>query len=151
MFTHFPLRIAGSGLALLLFFAAVVQGETAQYPYHRHLGVNGVIIEVDSYGVPGPSYLPNVGFRIDRVYRHTPAARMGLEPGDVIVSIDSMRFTTLAGARHAMRCAGQHPSLLLVDVRTGGLIRRSVYFPHWEPAPELCEPRLPDTYLMSID
>jgi len=115
------------------------------------LGINGTLIPLADRVVPAPSDLPNRGIRVNRVYPDTPAARLGLEPGDIIVSIDSMRFTSYVGYRHALACSGHRASFVIVDMRTGRLIRRSVEFAHRRPDDAWCEPHPPDTYLMSID
>ena len=100
---------------------------------------------------PSPDKVPNKGLRIESVRRGWPAAQMGLETGDIVVSIDSMRFSTLDGYRQALRAAGQRPSIVLIDVRTGKLRRKSCNLPHQEPAEEDRKAKPPHSYLMSID
>jgi hypothetical protein len=87
---------------------------------------------------------------VARVHRQTAAARLGLERGDVIVSIDAMRFTTLAGYEHALGCATDYPSLLIREGQTGQLSHRSGWFPHRQFDLESCRPKPPDSYRMSI-
>lgn len=121
-------------------------------PPSPSLGVDGDIVDLPRRSVvpPSPDY-PNRGFRITRVHPRTPAAAMGLERGDIIISIDTMRFTSMKGLRHALVCAGQRPSILIVNVRTGNFVRRSVNLPHREPDFDYCVPQPPDSYGMSID
>lgn len=137
-----------------LFVLALTSGpglaiEPASHPL---LGFNGTLVDLPSNSVvPGPGDLPNRGMRVDTISRGTPASRAGLERGDTLISIDSMRFTTFAGYHQALRCSGQRPSLMIIDRRTGRLVRRSVDLPHKEPAEGECGARPPDTYLMAID
>jgi hypothetical protein len=89
--------------------------------------------------------------RVDSVRRGSPALRMGLEPGDVVISIDNMRFTTHKGYLWALRCASQRPSLIIHDMRGRGLLRRSCHLPHVPPPEEERHPNPPETYWMAID
>ena len=100
-------------------------------------------------GVPAPEGTANRGLRVDRITHNLPAARLGLEVGDIVVSVDSMRFTSYGGFQHALRCAGQRPSFIITDVRTGRLMRRTTDLPHQQP--RVCEPVPPDSYWMSVD
>ena len=120
-------------------------------PKQPQLGLQGNLVSLKGRGIPAPDDVPNVGIRVESVKRGTPAAAMGLEPGDIIVSIDSMRFTTLDGYRYALRAAGQRPSILLLDVRTKKVIRRTCHVPHQQAPESEREPRPPETYLMMID
>jgi S1-C subfamily serine protease len=116
------------------------------------LGFRGTVVDLNAdAGIPAPDGVPNRGIRVQAVQANTPAARMGLEPGDVIISIDAMRFTSLEGYYQAVRCAGQRPSIVLINVRNGQFVRRSTSLPHTLPPDEACGPRPPDSYLMSID
>lgn len=136
------------GLFAAAFGQVLAEGDGAPAP---PLGINGTLVDLPDRVVPAPSELPNRGIRVNRVYAETPAARLGLERGDVVVAVDTMRFTSYAGYRHASACSGDRPSFVIVDVRTGRLIRRSVEFPHRRPDDAWCQPHPPDTYLMSID
>lgn len=116
------------------------------------LGFRGTVVDLGPRAVvPAPDGVPNRGIRIDSVQMNTPAARMGFERGDIIVAIDVMRFTTLAGYFQAVRCSEQRPSIVLINVRNGKLVRKSVSLPHAMPSDEECGARPPDSYLMSID
>jgi len=137
------------GVASLVSLCAAVAW--AEIPPSPVLGVDVTLVNLNSQTLPAPHSLPNRGLRIDRVYAHTVAARLGLEPGDIVVSIDSMRFTTMAGFRQALVCAGQRPSFLIIDVNTHRLVRRSVDMPHRTPDGGYCRPMPPDSYLMAID
>jgi S1-C subfamily serine protease len=125
---------------------------TTQAAETPRLGFQGTIVTLGSRAVvPAPEGVPNRGIRVDSVKIGTPAARMGLEKGDILISIDSMRFTSLAGYFQALHCSGPRPSLLLINVRNGQLTRKSTSLPHAMPSDEKCGPRPPDSYLMSID
>jgi S1-C subfamily serine protease len=144
-----PLLISLASLAVL--FLVTARSAKAQPLDPPRLGFRGTLVAVDPREIPAPDEFANQGMRVDSVTRGTPAARLGLERGDVIISVDSMRFTTQAGYLHALRCAGQQPSLIIRNVRTGELIRRSVSLPHQLPPDDEAGPQPPDTYLMSID
>lgn len=123
--------------------------EAAETP---RLGFQGTIVDLGSSAVvPAPDGIPNRGLRVDSVKANTPAARLGLEKGDILISVDSMRFTTLEGYFQAMRCSGARPSILLINVRNGVLTRRSTSLPHQVPRNSECGPNPPESYLMSID
>lgn len=140
--------LSGAAVAATLLITASSWG----IPPSPALGVDGDIIDLPRRSVvPAPSDSPNRGFRISRVHPRTPAAAMGLERGDIIISIDSMRFNSMRGLRHALTCAEQRPSLVIVNVRTGDFVRRSVKLPHRRPDPEDCGPQPPDSYGMAID
>lgn len=121
-------------------------------PPTEPIGVNGEIVDVPArVGIPGPANLPNRVFRVDSVSADMPAAKLNLERGDLIVAIDSMRFTTMAGFRHALWCSSDRPSFLVWRARAGKLTIHNVPYPHRQPDPELNRPQPPDSYLMSID
>jgi S1-C subfamily serine protease len=116
------------------------------------LGFQGTVVDLKpDVGVPAPDGVPNRGIRVDSVRPNTPAARMGLERGDIVIAIDVMRFTTLEGYYQALRCSGQRPSIVLINVRNGRLTRKSISLPHEMPSDDECGARPPDSYLMSID
>jgi S1-C subfamily serine protease len=123
----------------------------ADLPKQPLLGCSGNLVDMPKRLVPSPDKVPNKGLRIESVRRGGPAAQMGLEAGDIVVSIDSMRFSTLDGYRQALRAAGQRPSIILIDVRTGKLRRKSCNLPHQEPAKEDRKAKPPQSHLMSID
>lgn len=123
----------------------------ADLPAQPQMGFRGDIVRLKANTVPAPEGVPNVGIRVDFVRTGSPAARMGLETGDIVVSIDSMRFTTLDGYRYALRAAGQRPSVLLIDARTGKLRRRPCDLPHRQPPENERKPKPPETYVVMID
>lgn len=130
-------------------FVAVATAGAVETP---RLGFRGTVVDLGRAAVvPAPDGVPNRGLRVDAVQANTPAARMGLERGDIIVAIDIMRFTTLEGYFQALRCSGQRPSIVLINVRNGRLIRKSIALPHQTPPDDECGARAPDSYLMSID
>lgn len=132
--------------ALLTFATTIQAAETPK------LGFQGTIVTLGPQAaVPAPDGVPNRGLRIDSVKAGTPAARMGFERGDILIAIDTMRFTSLEGYYQALRCSGQRPSIILINVRNGQLVRKSTSLPHQVPSDEECGARPPDSYLMSID
>ncbi len=115
------------------------------------LGFTGTIVDMPKdFEIPAPEGLPNRGIRVDRVNASGPAAKMGLERGDIIVAIDIWRFTTLEGYLQALRCAEQRPSIYIRNVRNGKLIRRTIDLPH-QVNEEECMAKSPHTYWIAID
>lgn len=148
MFTPSRRMILASAVLLGVWGVQTSYGEAP--PAVPTMGMNATLIDLNQrIGVPAPDGTANRGLRVNRVTRGMPASRLGLEPGDIVVSVDSMRFTTYTGFQHALRCAGDRPSFIIVDVNTGRLIRRATELPHQQP--EVCEPRAPESYWMSID
>jgi len=47
-----------------------------------------------------------------------------------VVTIDNVAFRNRSGYLQALRMASQHPSIVVVNVRTGRLTRVSCRFPH---------------------
>lgn len=136
-------------VAIGAFFTTVTVAQAADTP---RLGFQGTIVDLGPRAVvPAPDGVPNRGIRVDSVQANTPASRMGFERGDIIVAIDVMRFTTLEGYFQAVRCSEQRPSIVLINVRNGKLVRKSISFPHPMPSDDECGARPPDSYLMSID
>jgi S1-C subfamily serine protease len=126
-----------------------VIGQAAETP---RLGFRGTVVDLGPRAaVPAPNGVPNRGLRVDSVQANTPAARMGLERGDILISIDSMRFTSLEGYFQSLRCSGLRPSIVLINVRNGQLMRKSISLPHAIPSDKDCGARPPDSYLMAID
>jgi len=149
MSTHGLTRFAANVVAVGAFFTTFAAAHAADTP---RLGFRGTIVDLGpNAAVPAPDGVPNRGIRVDSVQANTPAARMGFERGDVIVAIDVMRFTTLEGYFQALRCSEQRPSIVLINVRNGKLVRKSASLPHVMPSDDECGARPPDSYLMSID
>lgn len=64
------------------------------------------------------------GMHVDSVMWGTPAQQMGLEPGDVIRSINGRWLRTESDYFVAMSYSGSHVRVLVEDVRTGALVPR---------------------------
>ncbi|MEI7687526.1 MAG: hypothetical protein WCL32_21165 [Planctomycetota bacterium] len=140
--------IAMGAVAAVLILASAANGNPPVPP----LGVKGEVIDVPPrVFIPGPENLPNRVFRVDKVFADMPAAKLKLESGDLIVAIDSMRFTTMAGIRHALLCSSDRPSFLVWRARQGKLTIHNIPYPHRQPDPDLNRPQPPDSYWMSID
>lgn len=138
-------------IAAFLGFAATAAKSEAPPPIQPKLGMQGELARIDDSVVPSHPDYPNRGMKVLEVTPGLPAARLGLERGDIVVSIDSMRFTDMQGYLQALRCAGQKPSLIIVNVRNGQLVRRSVHLPHQMPPEEELGADPPHSYLVSID
>ena len=67
------------------------------------------------------------GLAVDRVRWGTPAARLGLEAGDVIRAINGHWLRTELDYWRQLRDSQGELRLVVVDVRTGRLISRTVY------------------------
>lgn len=134
---------------LVLTGSLALRTSGAELPKQPQMGFEGHLVDVSRY-LPGMEEYANVGMQVDRVQRGTPAWKMGLEPGDILVSIDGWRFGTPKGYLQALRAAGQRPSMIVVDARSQKLIRRACNLPHAEPSDADTTPRKPDTYQMGI-
>jgi hypothetical protein len=162
MCIHRKLFSTGLVLTLLLWQAASCKVacavEPAKLPKEPLLGFDGTLVNLPAnLGLPGPggpddaTATPSRGMRVDKVRKNTPAARLGLEPGDILIAIDLMHFTSFKGYHHALRCSGQRPLLLIFDKRSGKMVHRNVDLPH-ESLPEAERvPQSPDTYRMAVD
>jgi hypothetical protein len=155
--SHSSVTISGMLVAFLIAMGAIVAvlilaSAASGNPPIPPLGVNGEVVDVPPrVFIPGPEKLPNRVFRVDKVFSDMPAAKLNLESGDLIVAIDSMRFTTMAGIRHALLCSSDRPSFLVWRDRQGKLTIHNVPYPHRQPDPDLNRPQPPDSYWMSID
>jgi S1-C subfamily serine protease len=69
--------------------------------------------------------VPGDGVEVLRVYPNTPAEHIGLEVGDVIVSVNGRAVTSTVDFRRAMNDSGGQVRLRVRDVRTGNLVYRS--------------------------
>lgn len=115
-------------------------GKTKQ-PY---LGFSGHLVRVgDALPVENAC-----GMKVDSVRRGTPAWRMGLERGDVVLIIDCVAFRSRAGYLQALRLASQKPSILVLNVRTGRPVRCSCRLAHVQ---EQGKPDEPDAYYLAVD
>lgn len=68
-----------------------------------------------------------VGMVVDYVPWGTPAARVGLEPGDVILSVNGRRLRSQSDYFSALRTSGGRVRLVIEDVRSGGLVARTAW------------------------
>jgi S1-C subfamily serine protease len=136
---------AGSAIVLAgLLTTEPAMASYAAAPRQPLLGFSGHLVRIDRHLGGGRHY----GMHVDSVQRGSPAARMGLERGDIVVTIDNVAFRSHEGYLRALRLAGQRPSLVIIDVRTGRMIRRSCQLPHRQ---ETDDPVSSETYRMAID
>lgn len=70
--------------------------------------------------VPQPGPAPQAyGQRVDRVVPGSPAARAGLEPGDILVTGNQRPLTCKQALVSAINQSGGHLRLTVINVRTG--------------------------------
>lgn len=62
------------------------------------------------------------GLVVERVLPFTPAARAGLEPGDVILRVNDQRIRREGDLQRALRFSGGYVRLLVDDVRGNGVV-----------------------------
>jgi len=126
-------RIAVVGLLILGIFMAA--GEAwAGKPRTRLVPTPG-IVPAPMVPALGYSYVvvPGYGFRVTAIMPGTPAAAIGLEPGDVVLSINGHRLTYVGAdvpARAEAARRGGWVRLRIRDVRTGLIAYRSVNLFH---------------------
>jgi len=68
-----------------------------------------------------------LGMVVDSVAWGTPAARTGLEPGDVIRAINGRPIQSEWDYFQALRYSGGYVRLTVQDVRTGSLVARTAF------------------------
>jgi S1-C subfamily serine protease len=64
---------------------------------------------------------------VDSVAWRTPARRMGLEVGDVIVAVNGLWLRSQSDYYRALSYSGDHVEVTVQDVRTGRLITRTAH------------------------
>jgi S1-C subfamily serine protease len=74
--------------------------------------------------------LPDRGMLVTGVVRGSEARRIGLEPGDTILSINQRRIHCEHDYFDALRHSGGVLYLRVLDVRSGGVIGVRAYLPH---------------------
>lgn len=128
-----------------LLAARSLQANSPRAPRQPHLGFSGHLVKVDD-SIGGKRGL--YGMEVDSVRRGSPAWEMGLERGDVIITIDNVAFRSRDGYLRALRLASRQPSFVIRNVRTGKLVRDTCELPHEQ---EEGDPDPPDTYWLAID
>jgi membrane-associated protease RseP (regulator of RpoE activity) len=91
-------------------------------PAGKMLGVVGIPVQTTI----GP------GLQITQTVPGTVAARLGLEPGDILLSIDGRPVPSMSALRNAIASTGDVFTLKLRNVRTGGVLEQLV---SWGPIP----------------
>ena len=96
--------------------------------------MTGTWAQAESYELrqPVPSGLPKLGFyghveygwglMVDRVYWGTEASRIGLEPGDIIVSVNGRPIRNWNDYNTALYYSGGYGQMVVRDCRTGAMI-----------------------------
>lgn len=123
--------------ACVLTFCSVQQAAAGQ----PRLGFDGTLVNLPRafrQDAPKANGRTVRGVRINWVKRGSPAARMGLERGDIIVTIDNVAFSTWDGYYAALRMASQQPRIVLINVRNGRPTSKGCRLPHsvdnrWQP------------------
>lgn len=67
------------------------------------------------------------GMAVDSVVWGTPAARIGLEGGDVILAINGHRLRSEWDYHRLLRASGGYVRLAIQDWRTGAVVARTAY------------------------
>lgn len=67
------------------------------------------------------------GMHVDSVRRGSPAARLGLEPGDTIIAIDGQRIHSLGHYYGLLGRSGNRVRLHIEDWRTGRVVVRTAF------------------------
>lgn len=67
------------------------------------------------------------GMIVDSVAWGTPARRMGLESGDLIVAVNGLWLRSQSDYYRALGYSGDHAQVTVQDVRTGRLITRTAH------------------------
>jgi hypothetical protein len=67
--------------------------------------------------------VPGWGMMVDSVRRHSPASRIGLEPGDVVVRINGQRVCCYRHYLAALRASNGTAVIIIDDCRGRGLLR----------------------------
>jgi S1-C subfamily serine protease len=138
-------------IVVAMTMSAATRAADVDLPKQPQLGFEGHLVDVSEY-LPGhdSAKAASMGMRVDKVKRGTPAWKMGLGAGDIVVSIDTWRFTTNKGYRQALRAAGQRPSIIVIDSSTKKMVRHPCSLPHVEPTETDLTPQTPDSYQMGI-
>jgi len=80
------------------------------------LGFGGTLVQLQG------KFQPFHGYRVDSVRRGTPATRLGLERGDIVVFVGTnMAFTTREAYLYALRQQGKTAKIGIINVRNGKL------------------------------
>jgi len=135
-------RIAAAGLLILGIFTTVAVGDAWGAGPRTRLVPTPGIAPVPGLPLVGYHYrvVPGYGFRVTGVMAGTPAAAIGLEPGDVVLSLNGYRLTQMGADVPARADAARHGGwarLRIQDVRTGRIAHRSVnlFHPHGHVGP----------------
>jgi len=97
-----------------------VYTSTVRLPDSGPIGPVGPVAAVQPRIMPLPGPVgPHYGQRVDNVVPGSPAARIGLEPGDVLVTGNHIPLTCKGELLRAINQSGGHLQLTVINIRTG--------------------------------
>ncbi|TWU24801.1 PDZ domain-containing protein [Novipirellula artificiosorum] len=115
-----PMPIAPPGQPAAVYFLGVYTS-TVMLPGSGGGGPLGPVAMVQPriMPVPGPGPQPQYGQRIDSVVPGSPAAAVGLERGDILVTANHVPLTCKGELSRAINSSGGQLHLTVINVRTG--------------------------------
>ena len=130
--------------SLMCLFVVLMCGVAIADDENPRLGFDGELVDYPAWIGGAPKIAPRFitpgavsktckGIRIVSVDHRSIASRMGLERGDIILTVDKQAFSDWEGYRWALRTSDQNVEILTLDCRKRGqaaLTRTIVRVPH---------------------
>jgi S1-C subfamily serine protease len=63
--------------------------------------------------------IPGLGLRVNYTFPFSPARRIGLEPGDVIILVNGVRINSMATYQYVLASSGGSVDLVIRNIRNG--------------------------------
>jgi len=127
----------GSLFAGLVSVAAMADAAPPRVQIRLYPGLGGTSVMPLVPATPLVPSTPRLGFYghfewgygmvVESVAWGTPAKRMGLEGGDVIVAVNGLWLRSQGDYDRALSYGGEHAQVTVRDVRSGGLITRTAH------------------------
>lgn len=144
-------------LASLLLVAALgaADSDYQQFDDRAMLGVNMAPPSAAAQQRNGTD--PNTGVEVNTVYPDTAADRMGLQPGDVIVSVNGGDITSMTDLRNEVALAGVGGDVAVTVLRNGETINPNDTLGEWpksvpyQPIDDAAERRFRDWQAHRLD